>query len=804
MRKTILLLAFFCAILVQNVSAQYVSLPDTIFRKAMKEKYPNCYNPALNKFDTICLGNSTHDFFNTGGFGIYNMEGIQYCKKLKTLFCNSNQLTSLPKLPSGLTMLKCDWNKLTALPTLPDSLVSIYAVHNKLTALPTLPNSLKSLFVENNYLTSLPVLPDSLLELGLNKNLFTLLPAPLPSKLTILTCGYNKLTTNLTFPNTLTRLECDSLPLVVWQNLPPNLEILFCNNTQITALPPLPSKLDWLFCSNNYLTNLPPLPNNHMDRIYLDNNQLTNLPELGGLRSLVCSNNPALSHLPDLPSNMDGLWINGTNISCLPVLPSTMQSLRVNNLINCLPNKPQNLGAPANTLPLCNPTNNNNQCVMLSRMSGYVFNDLNNNGVKNTGETGRAGVRIEVPAQNYATYTDNTGFYELAFNEIGTYHVASIVLPTYYTCTQDTQTVTFTSSDQNITRNFPVIAQENVKDFAVELNNYTVARPGFPLHFSLRYENVGTVIGNATIKFAKPALYTVSSTSVSHTIVSDTLVWNLNNVPTGKVGHINIYGKMSASANLGSIQNFYASVNQSDTSDNVTEDNRQFVSMTVVGSYDPNDKQGKEKITPMQVVNGEYIDYTIRFQNTGTYSAQNVVVVDTLANTLQTNTLKLVAGSHSVMRTKVKGNVVRFEFMNIMLPDSTTNEKLSHGYVKFRIKPKNNLVLGNTIQNKAAIYFDYNVPIITNTVTTTVAIPTGIAEKISNRLEVFPNPLEGEMLTIPNMRGASAKLFTITGQELRSWTNISEQISLQNIASGMYLLEVSHNSQRRTAKVVVK
>jgi uncharacterized repeat protein (TIGR01451 family) len=261
---------------------------------------------------------------------------------------------------------------------------------------------------------------------------------------------------------------------------------------------------------------------------------------------------------------------------------------------------------------------------------------------------------------------------------------------------------------------------------------------------------------------------------------------------------------MSASANLGSIQNFYASVNQSDTSDNVTEDNRQFVSMIVVGSYDPNDKQGKEKITPMQVVNGEYIDYTIRFQNTGTYSAQNVVVVDTLANTLQTNTLKLVAGSHSVMRTKVKGNVVRFEFMNIMLPDSTTNEKLSHGYVKFRIKPKNNLVLGNTIQNKAAIYFDYNVPIITNTVTTTVAIPTGIAEKISNRLEVFPNPLEGEMLTIPNMRGASAKLFTITGQELRSWTNISEQISLQNIASGMYLLEVSHNSQRRTAKVVVK
>jgi hypothetical protein len=129
---------------------------------------------------------------------------------------------------------------------------------------------------------------------------------------------------------------------------------------------------------------------------------------------------------------------------------------------------------------------------------------------------------------------------------------------------------------------------------------------------------------------------------------------------------------------------------------------------------------------------------------------------------------------------------------------------MSHGFVKFRVKPKNTLVLGNTVKNKAAIYFDYNAPIITNTVTTTVAIPTGIAEKITNRLEVYPNPLEGEILMISNARGASAKLLTLTGKELRSWTNIGEQVSLQNVAAGMYLLEVSQNGQRRIAKVVVK
>jgi hypothetical protein len=179
-------------------------------------------------------------------------------------------------------------------------------------------------------------------------------------------------------------------------------------------------------------------------------------------------------------------------------------------------------------------------------------------------------------------------------------------------------------------------------------------------------------------------------------------------------------------------------------------------------------------------------------------------VADTLANNLQANTLEIISASHNMM-TELKGNIIYFKFPNILLPDSNVNEPRSHGFVKFRIKPKNNLVLGNTIQNKAAIYFDYNAPVITNTVTTTIAIPTGISEKITNRLEVFPNPLlEGEMLTIPNMRGASAKLLTLTGQELRSWTNIAEQISLQNVAAGMYLLEVSQNGQRRTAKVVVK
>jgi hypothetical protein len=45
---------------------------------------------------------------------------------------------------------------------------------------------------------------------------------------------------------------------------------------------------------------------------------------------------------------------------------------------------------------------------------------------------------------------------------------------------------------------------------------------------------------------------------------------------------------------------------------------------------------------------------------------------------------------------------------NIQLPYKTTNEPASHGYVSFKIKPRPRVVIGDSLNNKAAIYFDFN------------------------------------------------------------------------------------------------
>ncbi len=70
------------------------------------------------------------------------------------------------------------------------------------------------------------------------------------------------------------------------------------------------------------------------------------------------------------------------------------------------------------------------------------------------------------------------------------------------------------------------------------------------------------------------------------------------------------------------------------------------------------------------------------------------------------------------------GNVVSFWFPNLSLPNSSANELASHGFVTFKIKPKSNWIAHQPINNSAQIYFDFNLPITTNTVTSLLTNPT--------------------------------------------------------------------------------
>lgn len=229
-----------------------------------------------------------------------------------------------------------------------------------------------------------------------------------------------------------------------------------------------------------------------------------------------------------------------------------------------------------------------------------------------------------------------------------------------------------------------------------------------------------------------------------------------------------------------------------------------------IGSFDPNDKQA----TP-QGWNEEHfilpnmaIDYKIRFQNTGTDTAFTVVIRDTIdTDKLDLTTLQLGASSHNYQATIEGQNVLVFTFNNIMLPDSNTNELASHGFMQFNIQQQTNNPLGSLIENNAAIYFDSNAPVITNTAFHTIGVlPFSVqTEKTllspETTLNVYPNPFLQKAtfeLNDKTPRNLDFTVFDSMGRIVYQeyFSNTYQFDFYRNgLASGFYFFNIIENGQ---------
>lgn len=173
------------------------------------------------------------------------------------------------------------------------------------------------------------------------------------------------------------------------------------------------------------------------------------------------------------------------------------------------------------------------------------------------------------------------------------------------------------------------------------------------------------------------------------------------------------------------------------------------------GSFDPNDKTPFPMGVgaPGYIENGQRMKYRIRFQNTGTDTAFLVVILDTLSSYLDVSTFSPLVASHSYTVDILDTNILQFTFENILLPDSNVNEPGSHGFIQFGISPFSNLAEGTVINNEAAIYFDFNLPVITNMTVNTITTDlktkfiVGITDLFvqDNKLNIYPNPTQNTL-----------------------------------------------------------
>ena len=748
-------ICFFLSLLIfshKDVTAQDVSLPLGPFRDFLLARYPACFvNTDIDGYlmlNTACTAITTEDsleFHNLGLSGNpIDLTGLQYFTSVVYLNCTYNQIVTYV-YPPNLKYLNCSSSMADApfgnFPAFPASLETLICKDNAALGIP-FSSGLKYIDISDNYCYSMAALPNGLLKLicrdqcsGSGIPRLTSLPA-LPSTLKYLDCSSNQLTSLPALPASLDTLICayqygylnpqdyfktlTSLPA-----LPATLKYLDCGSNLLTSLPSLPATLKFLACQGQRtfkgdlqvnpstpeqiicegLSSLPVLPNG---MVYLDcnRNKLTNLPS---------SLPPSLTYL-DVSNNVYTYYTQTQTqgIQCLPYLPGTLTALKTNaTAIVCHPNSGSYTATPAR--PLCTPLNNIYQCVSSPIVSGDIFYDNNSNGTKEPGENSRSFVEVSL-TNGQTGYTDLNGHFELTA-DIGS-NTLSVTNPVYYTSVPASRTYSIANFTDIVNDNYALQPNVFIESIRLILATPGTARPGFTIGYYCEYENIGTTVVTPQLSFKfdnSRMVFETTGSTAGATATGNTVTIPGSLVGPGDRRNFNLVFTVNTTAALGDTIRVAATAA---ANTHICTDS---LFSIVRGAFDPNDKRATPKLTPEQVQQGAYINYLVRFQNTGTDTAFNVVVSDILSNLLDASSFQILGSSHNSKVTR-NGSTVYFEFLNILLPDSNVNEPASHGWIRFRVKPVSSIPLNSVIPNSVGIYFDYNAPVITNTANTTILL----------------------------------------------------------------------------------
>ena len=241
-----------------------------------------------------------------------------------------------------------------------------------------------------------------------------------------------------------------------------------------------------------------------------------------------------------------------------------------------------------------------------------------------------------------------------------------------------------------------------------------------------------------------------------------------------------------------------------------------------IGSYDPNDKRaypaGVAIGNKNYIESNQHINYHIRFQNTGTDTAFTVKIEDRIDPNLDLSSLTLEAASHPYSLEITPLRELIFTFNDINLVDSFTNEPLSHGFIGFSIDQIANLPEGTQIENQAAIFFDYNLPIYTNTWIHEIReniLPYAVIEEppapFSSGVRISPNPTSHEALIEVEKALPESKLqlmiYDSRGMLYQQSEHQGNTIPFKrnNLSDGLYFIEViSEGKSLARTKLIIQ
>ncbi|ANQ49483.1 T9SS type A sorting domain-containing protein [Flammeovirga sp. MY04] len=766
-------------------------------------------NITFNKFETIDLTMFTELLHLDMAYNDLDTVDASPCVNLRRLNIGSNGLKSLDI--TGLTKLeelylsKADISELDL--STQESLKRLTFSYTNLPShytFATLP-SLEELYFSHNTIQSIDVnhLP-KLKTLSCSYNEIKSLDLTGMKSLERVDCHFNEM-------DTLILTGCDSLTrLRAWENNYTGIDLsdqkqmfaLYLSDNDFTALDL--SSMDSLYyfdAHGNQLTEVDFSHNKNLETIRLQENDLTSIDVsfLHQLHDFNVQNNPNLNCLSRLPNSIRDLNYRNTGVQCISNIPTTMV-----DYLNALG---PNFFFTLDEYQVCLPDNNPNDCPTFPTVYGNVFYDYDKDGVKDDDENNFEGLEITFNPGEQVFTTDENGYYYAILSDTGSF-TATVSTPEHFDAVPQTFEVATSDYSDKIVQDIPLQSNKEVNDLYVRIPYFTRARPGFYMRYVVEVLNHGTEqVENVEVTLTIPAFELADSLS-DFSANEETITYTIDKMNVGELHKIDLWGRTSLDA-FGEEVEMIAEVEIDGIEDDNAENNTESVEFIVTGSYDPNDKQARDSITTEEVEAGIPLDYLIRFQNTGTDTAFNVYILDTLSDNLDLETFEVLSVSHDFEAVWYDSNVVVFTFENILLPDSIVDEPNSHGYINYQVSPKTTLVEGDSIQNTAYIYFDFNKPIVTNTVTTLVYNPPPLEEEdeeegeeedddeiISSSVEeidqgivFYPNPIKGsKMVYFKSEQLVTLEISNSSGKLMLRKEKVSKSFSVKELPSGIYFL----------------
>ncbi|KPH12832.1 T9SS type A sorting domain-containing protein [Chryseobacterium sp. ERMR1:04] len=648
--------------------------------------------------------------------------------------------------------------------------------------------SIKKLNLNNNKLSNLSLTNPSLVEnINIGSNLFQNFNLSSYTGLKIFEASYNQLT-NLDFS------ACSVINSIYLENNLLN-SLTFNNNTYLTRL----------FLKNNQLQSLAldqikyvyqlDCSNNHLTTVDLSQNSFLGLGD--------CSNNPYLKVL--ITKNGRNNYATGANLFTFYNVPQLQY-------ICCDPEELFYLSSAVSSMNLTN-TVVNTYCSFTPggtfyTIQGNIKYDSNNNGCDNN-DVNKAFQKFNI-TDGFITGTfvaGNSGNYSTPVQP-GAHTITPIIEnPTYFNVSPTSVTANFPTQTSPLTQNFCLTANGTHNDLEIVIIPLTAATPSFDAKYKIIYKNKGTITQSGTISFNynDNLMDYLNTTIVPNSQSTGVVNWNFANLLPFETKEITVTFKLNTptqtpALNGGDILHFTTQINAG--TDETPLDNIFTLHQTVVNSFDPNDKTCLEGTSISQAKVGDYVHYLIRFENTGTANAQNIVVKDVIdTSKFDLSSLIALNGSHSFVTRITNPNTVEFIFENIQLPFDDAN---NDGYISFKIKTKSTLNLGDSFSNTANIYFDYNHPIITNTYTTSVqnVLATSEINNYKSIFTIYPNPVKDVLSIQSKDKIVKAEIYDAAGRVLKTISVTDNSMNVSELAKGNYIIKLSTKDKMMTQKFI--